>query len=620
MIFAAGLRVFLLITIFSFTAPFLNAQPQIRAQWGDAEAAQQYAAWAKQAIDEGRTSEALTVLERAEGFSNVSSDISYLLAAARIRENKSRTSVIEALDKAIDINRWVMYSGSQALLLKAEKLIAMRKFTSALAVLDQLEQRAGAPSVPASADADAAILRLLIFRGLAQGFENTVFERSVEASQALAFFRNLLLNTMNKFPGDPRPVRIFFMYARNRMPENGEMHANDINLLDVALRRLPFLLESDPELTWIAASFMRDTQDALRSVASYRSGGIPNIQNRDFMPHPGSIPAALNFGLIDDRRAVEELFSGSRGFNNPLPYGMTVDGYPVLDKDIISEVYNLLRSEEGRDLFTRKLLSFSGTIISLDTNGFLESRSYFKSGVIREFDFDENMNNDFIFRIHFSADGVPVSSRFPVTGKSVTAEVIWERYPSVKKAVLSDEVFFFSPGDFQFTPVSFIMLGGSRNLTGPLFPVLTNQLELSRRAFVSFCTIISRPSVEFDGAEEQISLERGIPRRAVEILDGKQVSVAEFERGIPVMQYLDLDLDGRMETVRFFHRPGPDYPWPDSDLSFDFRRLVSSSESDWTGEGRFKTGEVYLQDGSVVYFWDIDGGGIMNYSEQGTGQ
>jgi len=139
-------------------------------------------------------------------------------------------------------------------------------------------------------------------------------------------------------------------------------------------------------------------------------------------------------------------------------------------------------------------------------------------------------------------------------------------------------------------------------------------LTLTRRALVSFCVSISRPSVEFDGAVERIFLERGIPLQAEEILNGKQVSFTEFERGIPVIQRIDLDLDGRMETVRRFRPPGPDF-----NETFDYRSLIASSESGW-GDERYMTGEMYLQDGSVVYLWDIDGSGIMDYFETETGR
>ncbi|MDR1840293.1 MAG: hypothetical protein LBQ93_12025 [Treponema sp.] len=608
-------RPVILVVLFCWAFCFSFAQSYDDAfVWGDAEAAGQYAIWAQQAINEGRMREALASLERAADFANVSSDISYLLALARSAEGKKRTSVVQALDTALDVNRWVDYNKDHALLLKAEQLIAMRRFESALNVLDQIGQtrQGGVPDA-----SDFLMARLLAFRGLALGFGSVT---QLDADQALARFRSLMLTAMDRFPRDPRPLRIFFEYARNRNPEPSELVQSDLNLFELALRRLPFLLEADPELAWIAYPFIQNTEDARRLVASYRSGGLYSIQNRDFMPSPGSISAALNLGLISDSEAVEELFSGSRGFNSPLPSGIAANGNPVLDKAVITEVFNLLRSEQGRDLFTQKLLSFSGIITSDDDNdGYIDNYSYYRSGVIREFEYDKYQDKVFDLRVTFSAEGVPVSAEIPLTGRFSPVRVKWERYPSVEQAMLAGETFSFRPADFQFLPVSFIVLGGGANRLGIAYPVMSNQSELTRRTLVSFCASISRSSVEFDNAVETIFFEQGLPRQAVEILDGINVSVTAFERGIPVIQYLDLDFDGRMETIRSFHRPGLEYPWPDSDQSFDYRKLIASSESDWTGEGAYKTGEMYLQDGSVVYSWDIDGSGIMNYSETENG-
>ena len=577
---------FMLLFVLIFSYSFAQSE------WGDAQAAQQYVKWTRQAIDEGRWDEALAALERAADFANVSSDISYLLAVTRSHEGKNRISVLEALERAIEINRWVFYNADQALLLKAEQLIAMRGYTYALDVLGQIEENA----VPVSAD--LTMLRLLAFRGLAADSDNV---------QALARFRSQLLLAMDRYPRDPRPLRIFFEYAHNRKPQPPELagRASDIDLLELALRRLPFLLEADPNLAWMAAPFMRDTDAARRLVASYRAGGLVSEGSGNFRPSPGSIAAALNLGLIDDTASVEELFAG-----------FAANAEIILDKDIITEIHSLLRSEEGRDLFTQRLLSFSG-IVSSDTDhgGYASSLAFYGSGFIREVNFDHNRDGIVDLRVSFAADGVPVSARYRITGEPIPAHIQWERYPSVDKITLAGETFLFRPADFQFAPVSFIELGGSRTYSGLVYPEPAYQnMQLTRRTLVSFCASISRPSVEFDGAVEQIFLERGIPRQAVETINGKQASITEFERGEPVIQRLDLDLDGRMETVRRFRRPGPDF-----NETFDLRGLAASSESDW-GEGRYKTGEMYLQDGSVVYSWDMDGSGTMNYSETETGK
>ncbi|MDR0301990.1 MAG: hypothetical protein LBI04_06735 [Treponema sp.] len=592
--------------LFLFVVTFANAnENQGRVEgWGDGEAAQKYVEWAQQAINEGRWSEALAAVERAADFANVSSDISYQLALVRSHEGKSRTSVIEALDIALEINRWVTYNENHALLLKARQLVAMRKFLNALAALEQTGE-----------SADAMMLRLLALRGMASSPGGA---DGYDPVFALSRFRSQVLVAMDRYSRDPRPLRIFFEYAHNRKPEPSELSEGDHNLLELALKRLPFVLEGDPELAWMAAPFMSDLEQAKRYVSAYRAGGIPSVQNRDFRPNPSSIAAALNLGLLGDTEAVEELFSGTRGINYVLPPGIAFNEDPVLDAGVMNEVFTLLRGEEGRDLFTQKLLSFSGTIISDDDrDGYIDSRTLYQSGVVREFAFDRDQENVFDLRVLFSADGVPVIAQIPVTGNQ-PARVQWERYPSVKQITLAGESFFFRPADFQYAPVNLIILGGSKNFAGAAFPVLLPQyLELPRKALISFCASIQRPSIEFDGATEEIFFEKGLIRRAVETSNGMQVSVTEFDRGAPVVQYLDMDMDGRMETMRRFHRP--EFSWVDLDETLNYRRLIASSESDWTGEGIFKTGEVYLQDGSVVYSWDMDGSGEMNYSEKGTG-
>jgi tetratricopeptide (TPR) repeat protein len=627
----AAFRVFLFFFFF-FPFSFVSAQPlQIAGGRDDTQVARQYVNWIQQAINEGRLIEARTALLRASDFANVSSDISYLLAVIRryfMSEGETRLTVLQALNKAIETNRWEIYNENQALLIKAEILTAKREYYEAMIILDQIGEQ-----IPVNAQlrTDAAMLRLLVLRGMAANGN----------AYALAQFRSQVQLAMNRFPRDPRPLYIFFEYARNinQFSFQNELTEIDLNLMDMAIRRIPFLLEADPELAWMAVPFISDIEEARRLLANYRAGGIPHIQNRDFRPHPASIALALDLGLIDDRQAADELFSGSRGWNYPflteksfiqiVPEVLSgraiprtdseninslLIGNPILDYEIIIDVYNLLRSEEGRSYFTGKLLTFTGVIISdNDHDGFLDSYSFYDSGIIRYFSVDVNQDNTFCLSIFFGTDGVPVSAIIPAIGREDRINIQWERYPFVQKAALANEVFLFRPADFQFAPITFIDLGGSRNFNGLLYPVLSRRsLNITHRTFILSCFSFSRPGVEFDGAIEVFYMERGIPLQAVQTLNGQQVSITEFERGLPVIQYLDMDLDGRMETIRRFHRP---MLLPQDWQFFDYRLLKASSESDWFGDGRYITREVYRQDGSVVYSWDMDGSGEQNYTE-----
>ena len=605
--------------LFFLIASFnLSAQVQPRAGGrDDSEVALQYVKWIKVAVDEGRWTEAAAALVRAGDFANVLSDIPYLNAVVYNRLGESRILVVDYLNRAIEINRWVTYNENLALMLRAEMLLVMRDYWGVLSSVSSIGDNAAGN---AQMRADATMLRLLALRGMAAS-NDAVYD----PVQAMAQFRSQVLIAMDRFPRDPRPLRIFFEYANGRKPqpselpvmvaelsdERGSLTEGDFTLLELALRRLPFLLETDPELAWMAAPFISDTEAARRLVASYRSGSLSQSFSGVFKPNPASIPIALNLGLIDDRVAAEELFS------------VTADDEKLVHNiNNIINTYNLLRSEEGREFFTRRLLSFTGTIYSdIDNDGYIDSQVRYISGIIQAFEYDRNQSNVFDLLILFTSDGIPDYTRVYITGHKLFAHVSYERYPSVEQIILGNplagntDTFKFGPADFQYSPVSFIELCGSNNLKGLLYPVLAHQFtDLTYRSLVSFCSSLTRPSLEFEGAIETIYMNRGVLLQAVELLNGKQISVTEFERGLPVIQHVDLDFDGRMETIRRFRRPPADYIWQDM---FDYRRLIASSESDWTGDGRHKTMEVYLPDGSVVYYVDIDGTGEMMILDTG---
>jgi len=559
----------------------------------DSAAAQQYYRWIEQAINEDRWDDARAALARTRGFENVSSDLSYIRATVYRYFREKRTDIIEALDTAISTNRWVFNGEINALLLKAEMLLDLRRFRQAIACIDRIEAREGIISTSPIA-ASAAMIRLDALQSLALGREPVN-----DPGLALAQFRSQLLVTMDRFPRDSRPIRIFFDYARNRRPQPSELPEADINLLELVLRRLPFLMENDPDLAWMAAPFVRNIDDARRLLGSYRA--------MTTSPAIESIPIALNLGLIDDNTAIEDLLSAR-----------------LIDIDVITDTYKLLRSEEGRVRFTQRFLVFSGFIINdIDNDGLNECYAYYVDGNIFRFVYDKEQNYDNYLLISELDNNSPLEGFVLLTGQDESVRITWERYPSVKEIMFGDplsnsnERFTFAPADLQYAPVEFLEIGGSDNLRGLLFPLPSQQyMPLTLRTIHSFCTTYTRPGLEIEGTFETIRMSRGVILQSIETTaNGRQVSVTEFDRGLPVIQHIDLDLDGRMETIRRFRRPEPGYVWQDV---FDYRRLLASSESDWSGDGRHKTREVYQLDGSVVYYFDMDGSGTWTHSETGN--
>jgi hypothetical protein len=524
---------------------------------GDAAAAELYVRWAERAIGEGRRAEALRALERGADYADVSSDISYLLALTRFHEKLPGGAVLEALRRALEADRWFRYTPGEAWLLEAEVLITMRRYAAALEALNC------GPD-----NADRARLRLLALR----------FLPDLEA------FRRETAAALDRFPRDTRLARVFLDYCRNgtEVPEgNGQA------LMDLILRRLPLLLEDDPDLAWMAAPFIADRDRARRLVAAYRAVRVPA---------PASIPVSLDLGLVGGEGALEELFG------DPPEEG--------IDRDLILSVFALLRDGEERDLFRRRLFSHSGIVSAdYDRDGYAEARTWYGEGAILRHTLDADQDGLPDLDIAFDA-GTPVRGREPAdSGTEIT--VHWERYPAVQRMESGGAVYLPRPGEFFYRPLRFVELCGGGGEPGLLFPE-DNAARLTLRTMVMYSLRVTRPGAEFPGAMEIVDLDRGIPLRAVEILGGRTVSVTEFAAGRPLVQRLDLDLDGRMETLRRFRGAEPG----GEEFPFIYEKTIEFSESDWDGDGIFETGEEHLPDGTVIYSWDMDGDGIREYAEK----
>ena len=520
----------------------LLANTVVHSQAGDSElrgdraVADRYALWAKNAVEEGRWEEALAALERASDFADVSSDIAYLLALALYRQNQPRSMVLSALEKALEVNSWTFYDSESTRLLKAENLIAIKAYTQAILELSKVHR---------SPKETELLLKALI-------------------SSNPEEFRRSLEEALDRYPRETAPVRLFFRYLKGedaagrnpgtirRDPAGSRFPSgrDDIQILELIQRRLPVLVSGDPDLAWIAAPYMRDTAEAKRLVMAYRAVNTPS---------PESLPAALKLGVIDDESALEELFPPESLY--PLGSLHVSDGaFPsekntTLDLTLLVEIWGLLRRNETRTIFARNLQAYSG-VITEDANGdgIPEIFSEYSRGMLRRTVCNEEQDGVPGLIVHYDG-GDPRRALVRIPGDAaVTRGVVtvqWERYPSLLEAELDGGMFIPRPLDFHYSPLLFDELF----MSGVLFPRRDpNSPPLTRRVLVSNSLRFERPSLEFSGGTEQVELNQGIPVRAREFVGDLMVSETEFLRGRPLLQRVDLDMDGRMDTARHFNR------------------------------------------------------------------
>jgi hypothetical protein len=402
---------------------------------------------------------------------------------------------------------------------------------------------------------------------------------------------------LNRYPRDAGIARVYLEYlGKEYLYREDLLNRNpgkrELDLFTLILGRLPFLGEEDPELAWMAAPFVPDREDARRLAASYRaSGGAA----------PASLPIALRLGVIGEALAIEEFFAPPE------------DGGLSLDRRVITGIWDELRTSESRALFRRNLSGFSGVIIEdSDRDGIYESWAGYEDGRIVICAFDVNQDGFRESEVYFEA-GEPVwaewaavsdalPSYWPLSGEAVRQiSIQWERYPAVLETELSGTRYIPRPGDFFFAPLVFTELPGGAPSPGDglLYPERESAAAvITRRTLISFALRVERPSREFPGAVETIDLEGGIPVRAREYLEGgRTISMTDFFEGRPMTQFVDLDLDGRLETIRFFRQPsgeeapgrppGSIDPFELLDYPFD----IEQADSDWDGDGIFEESE-----------------------------
>jgi len=520
---------------------FFNGTQTLHGQeYSDREVAERYAIWGRDLAEEGRWHELLLGMERANDFSDLSSDISFLLALSRFHQNIPSPLVLEALYRAFAVDSWTVFDPEEARIFLAERLIALRAWPLALQEISFLKDS------PKQAELQLRVLS--VYRP--------------------AEFYTYLNEVLDRYPRESPPARIFLEFINAKLARDIIPNEADMQILYLLMRRLPILLPLDPDLGWMIAPFFLDIEDARRHVLAYRA-----VNN----PIPASIPVALNLGVINEETALAEFFFPAEAY-----------APPGLDLYLLGEIWSLLRNNQSRNLFIRYLEGYSGIIYNdADRDGIPETIAEYRNGqlVSSSYNYLQDGIPDLV--IYFS-NGVPVRALavlLPEPGIN-TAEIFWERFPSILHVEYMGAKYIPRPLEFFYQPFWYEDLWGS----GLYFPHRDSIVSpLTRRNLVTNSIRIERPSREFSGATEIIDLADSIPIRAREYAGSLLVSETEFFQGRPILQRLDLNLDGHMDTIRYFYSnqiPSEIFnllePWE----LWDYDRDIEYTISDWDGQIR----------------------------------
>lgn len=510
----------------------------------DAALAARYRDYALEHIERGEWAAAEAVLERAQDWASSSSDLSWLLARARDAMNRPPKQVLSALRTALATATWNMDAELQCREREAELLLRLRDWDGALAALARL------PEGP-----QAAVLTLRAMAG--KGAPRLM----PQLEQAL-----------HRWPAHA-PLAVFAAdYFTGRKPT-----AQALELVELIRRSLDVYLPQEPDLAWKVAPLLPNREEAARLVAAYRAAGAED---------PRSLPLAVEFGLIDEGRAIDILFAGEE---------------PLLDLAVLRSLYRVLRSKASRAAMAARLASFTATVVQdLDRDGWVDQSADYENGALMRLSCDPEQDGEPSLLLTFR-DGLPYEALVGgAADDNGGLTVTWQRYPFVSEVRAHGLRYLAVPSGFAWAPVTLrpVLDGESSSAQWPVPDPRTEALTLRR--IVSSSRALVRPGLLAPQSREQVELDRGVPVRSMETVGERLIARTAYRQGRPVSREWDVDQDGRFETRQRASRPLPDTLEGSSVFEADY------SESDWNGDGKIEYIERRLGDGRIEIAIDAD--------------
>lgn len=502
------------------------------ARWLDGAAA---------ALDSGDSEGALAAAKSVLATDGTNSDFLFLEARAALASDGLVRPALGDVKSALLADRFARFSRNDALIFEAQLLTRLRRWDEALSALQAVSDRVSAP---------AALERIRALIGLGNW------------NQALVEFEG----ARSAWPSDRRFATLFFSSWKPAPTERSRrlaaaylVLAGDPSFPDVELARLslPFLPSQG------------DRKHLLESLRAAK-GAVASIE-------------ACQFGLIGFRKAVDEIFAGKA---------------PLQRSDL--ESLASLADPDGLSYLETRLAAFSGTVVSdSDKDGIFDSTAVYKDGQLAEWKTDSDQDGFFETDIAF-AYGIPSGGSW--SANAALFSYSWAAWPWLASASrdsldASVESVLPSPAHrswkladsaLSWRPLSMLPFPSAAStffLVDPTDAPAPLERSLTASAILMD---IHRP----DG-DLEVDMRKGLPIQARLMDKDRLVARFEYDRGHPLMEYLDQDGDGRFET-RITLDPQSDPADP----------VALSFESDIDGDGVYEYREELLPPFRKT--WDLE--------------
>ncbi|MBN1616214.1 MAG: tetratricopeptide repeat protein [Spirochaetales bacterium] len=500
-------------------------------------------------INAGEWDQARFFAQLGTSYDSTLADFPYIDALALLASDGGRGAAIERLEQALATGRpWRSYDRKSAVLVCARLYAETTRYAQALTLLDEVASYS-------SADADYVSALCLYGTG-----------RIREA-------RSLISRAIDRWPFDPRFPRLFLIREKKGSPDD-----LSLNIASRITARLSVWENEDRELLLLTVPFEPSADIRKRNIRIYRGMGKNDQQEGQEGLSPLAALLALEYGLIDETRALEEVFSFSQT-------GLYRDDLVVLS--------SLIAGKETRARMVDILRDWNG-LLHEDSNGdgLIDSRVLYQMGRPYHAYLDPNQDGDIDYELTCSLGKIE-----QVSIASQGISVRYETYPAVKTITQHGREYVMVPGTFSWAPVSW--KGDTFNLGGE--PLYTFHYTRSITALTEHALIMSatyyRESSD-DGSELRVMLEKGVPLMGERRLGGRVYERILYTRGLPSRASRDENADGHFETI------------VDYDGQGEIRTISVDNNANSTWEYR----ETYSPDGSVQKQWDSDENGSWEVS------